>query len=124
VELRHELSGEPPPRGGLLASMADMGGLLRPLEGLRLSEEIARPIVHLLLTEALVGCGRAARVIRLRLGVPIGGRRKVENGIRPSVHERATGATINRGHSRPRIVNGEGGVVQTTSLRPISVARL
>jgi hypothetical protein len=76
--LRHELFGEPLPRGGLLAPMADLGGLLRPLEEVRLSEEIVRPIVHLLLTEALVGRGRAARVIRLRLGSPIAGRRKLE----------------------------------------------
>ncbi len=76
--LRHELFGEPLPQGGLLAPMADAGGLFRPLERLRLSEEIVRPIVHLLLTEALVGRGRAARVIRLRLGLPIAGRRKLE----------------------------------------------
>jgi hypothetical protein len=76
--LRHELFGEPLPGGGLLAPMADVGGPLRPLERLRLSEEIVRPIVHLLLTEALVGRGRAARVIRLRLGLPIAGRRKLE----------------------------------------------
>jgi len=76
--LRHELFGEPLPQGGLLAPMADLGGPLRPLEGVRLLEEIVRPIVHLLLTEVLVGRGRAARVIRLRLGPPIAGGRKLE----------------------------------------------
>jgi hypothetical protein len=76
--LRHELFGETLPRGGLLAPMAKSSGLLGPLEGVRLSEEILRPIVHLLLTEDLVGRGRAARVIRLRLGLPIAGRRKLE----------------------------------------------
>lgn len=76
--LRHELFAEPLPPGALVAPMADLGGLLRPLEGHRLSEEIVRPIVHLLLTEALVGRGRAGRITRLRLGLPIAGRRKLE----------------------------------------------
>ncbi len=42
-----------------------------------ISEDALRPIVRLFLTEALVGSGRASRVVSLRLGVPIAGRRRI-----------------------------------------------
>ena len=42
-----------------------------------LPEEILRPIVRLLLTEALVGSGRATRIRNLRVGVSVGGTRSL-----------------------------------------------
>jgi hypothetical protein len=73
--LRHELFGEPLPTGGLAKSMASFSNPLRPLGGAGLSEEIVRPVAHLLLTEALVGHGRASRITRMRIGLPVAGRR-------------------------------------------------
>jgi len=37
-----------------------------------------RPVVHVLLTDALVGSGRASRITRFRLGPAITGRRRLE----------------------------------------------
>lgn len=53
--------------------------LPNPLDGFPrdLSEEVIRPVLRLFITEALVGGGRARRVITVRLGVPIKHRRRL-----------------------------------------------
>lgn len=76
--LRAALFGESVPLGGLSAHMARVPNPLQPLGELGLSEEVVRPIAHLLLTEALVGAGKASRITRLRLGPAVAGRRRLE----------------------------------------------
>jgi len=51
---------------------------LQPLAQRRVSEEIVRPVAQLLLTEALVGRGRAERIAQFRLGPMVSGRRRFE----------------------------------------------
>jgi Domain of unknown function (DUF4062) len=78
IGLREALFGEATPLDDFASHMATIGDPFAPLAGLGLSEEIVRPIAHLLLTEALVGSGRATRIKRFRLGPPIAGRRRFE----------------------------------------------
>lgn len=42
-----------------------------------IGEEALRPLLRLFLTEALVGGGRASRLVALRLGVPVAGTRRI-----------------------------------------------
>lgn len=76
VALRRVIFDEPAP-----AMLVSFGGEIRdPLADMPsepLSEEILRPILRLLLTESLVGSGRAARLTRLRLSAPVEGRRQL-----------------------------------------------
>lgn len=69
--LREQLFGESNPAGSFVS-------LPNPLAALPsgLSEEILRPIMRLLLTEVLVGSGRASRLVKMQLGVPIRGARQ------------------------------------------------
>ena len=53
---------------------------LKPLRENPVSEEIIRPLSELLLTDLLVGTGRATSVREFRLGVPIRGRRSLTLG--------------------------------------------
>lgn len=76
--LRRSLFGEPIPLDDFTGHMATNADPLASIAGMGLSEEIIRPIVHLLLTEALVGGGRAAGITRLRLGPSVAGRRRFE----------------------------------------------
>jgi hypothetical protein len=76
--LRHALFGEPISLGGLTHHMSEIDDPLRPVGELGLSEEMIRPIVHILLTDALVGRGRASRITRFRLGTAIAGQRHLE----------------------------------------------
>jgi hypothetical protein len=75
--LRTVLFGEPNPLAqpymGFVTEMADP---LQPLRERPVSEEILRPIAELLLTDALVGSGRAARIVAFKLGIAVRGRRK------------------------------------------------
>jgi hypothetical protein len=50
---------------------------LRPLRQSPVSEEIIRPLSELLLTDLLVGSGRARSIRAFRLGVAIRGRRRL-----------------------------------------------
>ena len=75
--LRAALFGEPNPLArqnmGFICEFPD------PLAALRsrpVSEESVRPIAELLLTDELVGSGRAARIASFKLGVAIRGRRR------------------------------------------------
>ena len=57
-----------------------------PLAGLRsasVPDEISRPLAELLIVEALVGSGRAARIKDFRLGAKVGGRRRLAFGWKP-----------------------------------------
>ena len=76
IALRRTLLGEPGPLDRLSGSMSPMSDPFAPLRGVALSEEIIRPIAHLLLTETLVGMGRASRITQLRLGPPVAGGRR------------------------------------------------
>lgn len=60
IGLRRTLLGEPGPLDRFSEAMSEMADPFGPLRGLVLSEEIIRPIAHLLLTEALAGHGRAS----------------------------------------------------------------
>jgi hypothetical protein len=75
--LRAALLGETVPLAGISESMARMPNPLEQLPALRLSEEVIRPVAHLLLTETLVGTHKASRITQFRLGPPIGGKRRL-----------------------------------------------
>ena len=80
LSLRAALFGEAIPLGDFSEHMARMPNPLEPLSELRLSEEIVRPIAHLLVTEALVGTRKASRITRFRLGPAVAGHRRLELG--------------------------------------------
>lgn len=75
--VRAALLGETVPLTGISESMARMPNPLEQLPALRLSEEVIRPVAHLLLTEALVGTRKASRITQFRLGPAIGGKRRL-----------------------------------------------
>jgi len=56
---------------------AEISDPLRPLRESPVSEEIIRPLSELLVTDLLVGTGRAKSIREFRLGVPIRGRRSL-----------------------------------------------
>jgi hypothetical protein len=94
LALRSRIFGEPNPLddGFPLPDLPDVVGALR---GLALPEESVRPVSRLLLSQALVGSGRAKRVTRFALGPPVRGRRRLilawepvsRYGDRPAVRE-------------------------------------
>jgi hypothetical protein len=74
--LRTVLFGEPNPLArSHMAFAAEIDDPLQPLRASPVSEEIVRPLAELLLTDLLIGTGRAGRIAELRIGVPIRGRR-------------------------------------------------
>jgi hypothetical protein len=76
--LRTVLFGEPNPLADQhMGFAAEISDPLRPLRESPVSEEIIRPLSELLLTDFLVGTGRATSVREFRLGVPIQGRRSL-----------------------------------------------
>lgn len=76
INLRKALFGTKGPSG-----LAIVGGTIKdPLEPLRKQrppEEVLRPLIHLLVTEALVGTGQAAFVTRVRLSQPFDHERRI-----------------------------------------------
>jgi hypothetical protein len=60
---------------GLTQHLIEIGDLLGRVGDLGLSEEAIRPVVHVLLTDALVGGSRASSVTRFPLGTAFAGRR-------------------------------------------------
>jgi hypothetical protein len=60
--------------------LPDFPDPLVPLRGQNLSDETIRPLVRLLLAEALVGSGRVKRLVKFRLGAAVAGRRRLELG--------------------------------------------
>jgi hypothetical protein len=74
--LRTVLFGEPNPLAhSHMAFAAEIDDPLQPLRVSPVSEEIVRPLAELLLTDLLIGTGRAGRIVELRIGVPIRGHR-------------------------------------------------
>lgn len=76
INLRKALFGSPGP-GGLAILGGTINDPLDPIRKLRPPEEVVRPLVHLLITEALVGTGQAANVTRVRLSQPFEGERQI-----------------------------------------------
>lgn len=75
--LRTALFGEKNPLAHQhMEFFAEIPDPLQPLRIHPVSEEIIRPIVQLLLTEAIMGTRRATRIVDFKLGVPIRGARK------------------------------------------------
>lgn len=76
INLGKALFGTKGPSG-----LAIVGGTIKdplePMRNQRLPEEILRPLIHLLLTEALVGTGQAAFVTRVRLSQPFDNARQI-----------------------------------------------
>ncbi len=79
IAMRTALFGESNPLArqqmGFFAEISDP---FKPLREHPVSEEALRPISELLLTDELVGSGRAARISSFKLGVPVRGRRRCE----------------------------------------------
>lgn len=76
--LRTALFGEPNPLADQhMGFAAEIDDPFRPLRENPVSEEIIRPISELLVTDILVGTGRARSIRGFRLGVPIRGRRRL-----------------------------------------------
>jgi hypothetical protein len=76
--LRSALFGERNPAARqYMGFFSDMPDPLQPLRQHPVSEEALRPIAELLFTDELVGSGRAARIVNFKLGVGVGGRRKL-----------------------------------------------
>jgi hypothetical protein len=79
--LRTVLFGEPNPLArGHLAFIAEIDDPLQPLRVSPVSEEIVRPLAELLITDLLIGTGRAGRIVELKIGVPIRERRPFSLG--------------------------------------------
>jgi len=76
--LRATLFGERAPISDFSQHFASVPDPFEPLRGVVVSDEIIRPLAHVLLTEALVGTGKASRITRFRLGPPVAGRRRFE----------------------------------------------
>lgn len=82
LAVRIALFGEANPLG-LMSFMADMANPFDEVEGLGLPEDSVQPVAHLLLTEALVGGGRAERLTSLQVGPKHLGVRRVALGWLP-----------------------------------------
>jgi Domain of unknown function (DUF4062) len=78
IGLRRVLLGEVGPLDQFTEGMSVVPDPFAQFGRLALSEEIVNPIAHLMLTETLVGEGRASRITRFRLGPPVSGRRRLE----------------------------------------------
>jgi hypothetical protein len=94
INLRKALFGTSGPRG-----LAILGGTIKdplePIRRLKPPEEILRPLIHLLLTEAIVGTGQASNVNRVWLSQSFDGQREILVEWQPG----GSG-------SRPRVVQG------------------
>jgi hypothetical protein len=78
IALRTVLFGEPNPLADQHMGFAtEIDDPLRPVRENPVSEEVIRPLAELLVTDVLVGSGRARSIREFRLGVPIRGRRSL-----------------------------------------------
>lgn len=66
--VRVSLLGEPSPLGPTMGFMVRMANPFDVIEPMSLPEDAIEPIAHLLLTEELVGSGRADRITALQIG--------------------------------------------------------
>lgn len=97
VAMRAALFGEANPfAGSPMSFMTEIDDPLRAIRGHRVPDEILRPLVRLLLTEALIDTGRAARLVKFRLGPTIAGQRRLElaweapkrySNVRPEIRQ-------------------------------------
>jgi hypothetical protein len=84
LALRTALFQERNPLGDQhLGFLAEIPDPLEQLRAARVSDEIARPLAELLIVDALVGSGRAARVTEFRLGAAVRGVRRLTLGWEP-----------------------------------------
>jgi len=98
ILLRKALFGEAEPTG-ILRLGSPIGDPLGGLDAIRLPEESVRPILRLLLTEALVGAGRAEQVAEVALGARLEGKRLLRVDWQPQAPS---------GQPRPAIRRVEG----------------
>jgi Domain of unknown function (DUF4062) len=78
IALRTVLFGEPNPIADKhMGFMTEIDDPLQPLRDGPVSEEIIRPISELLVTDLLVGSGRASLIRTFRLGIAVRGRRSL-----------------------------------------------
>src|SRR5437773_411212 len=78
IALRTALFGEPNPLlSQYLGFFPEIPDPLQPLCEARVPEEIVRPLAELLIVDALVGSGRAARVTAFKRGVRIRGMQRL-----------------------------------------------
>lgn len=107
ISLRRVLFGEPGPRG-VLSLGGSIGDPLAQLADTSLSVELHSAVVGLLITEALIGSGRATRVPLLRIGPPgPGGRPIVVTWLGRGEHGRPPGPrTVEGCLTAPTPVNG------------------
>ena len=66
-----------------MSFFAEIPDPLEALRAARVPDEIARPLAELLIVDALVGSGRAARVTDFRLGAAVRGERRLMLGWEP-----------------------------------------
>lgn len=76
LAVRIALFGEENPLG-VMSFMAAMKNPFDAVDALGLSEDAVTPVAHLLLTESLVGAGRAERLTALQVGPSVVGSRRV-----------------------------------------------
>ncbi len=77
--IRTALFGEPNPLGDKdLGFIAEIPDPFEPLRKARISDEIVRPLAELLIVDAIVGSGRAARMTEFNLGTAIRGVRRLK----------------------------------------------
>lgn len=96
--LKVSLLGEPNPLG-IMSNQAEMSNPLPDVVAAGVSAEALRAVSELVLTEVLVTERGAARVLRLRLGASIGGRRAFQLEWQPGNQYGQT--------AEPRVVRGE-----------------
>ena len=76
---------------------AEIDDPLQPLRDAKVSDEIVRPLAELLITDALVGSGRASRVTEFNLGASVRGMRRLSlswEALRRYTNERPPTKTI------------------------------
>lgn len=79
VALRTALFGEPNQLAEQhMAFIAEMPDPLQPLRDASVPDEIVRPLAELMVTDELIGSGRAARVTKFQLGAAVNGARRLE----------------------------------------------
>jgi hypothetical protein len=100
LAVRVALLGEENPLGTSMGFMVRMTNPLLLMDGMMLPEDAVEPVSHLLLTEELVGTGRAERITSLQVGPRRGNVRAISLGWQP--RKRFSSST-----PKERLVQGE-----------------